>query len=357
MPRFLIPARDSRHRIACFALYRALLKEAPSIKLPDNLVRAWGPGNPIKHLVRRTFRRNIADTSPRLVYSALKVGYQMLALLRAASPPTQIWARNLNHESIITYLRARLKERNATLEAKERHPPNSRNPARQSSAPRPETVPLLVNVTPAPTPENPNPKTVYATPHRPRPASELGGTGRRQVPRLDLAQDFPFLRIKKPQPPILSRVLTQKILRRVKRFDALGAFWEETAPDAEFEDAWDREVALRLGQGYSDVRGGNTYKSTIMEHAIDHLHVKLNEERFDAVARADAMRNLIEEETMLAEQEKVQRIREKRAAKRERKEGGTDTKTKTDQSQSEGWEKLVAASQGERKSRPVMFME
>ncbi|KAI0899019.1 hypothetical protein F4806DRAFT_322469 [Annulohypoxylon nitens] len=367
-PSFLIPARNSRHRIACIALYRALLKQAPAIQLPDNLVQAWGPGNPIKHLIRRAFRRNIADTSPRIVFPALKAGYQMLALLKSASPPSLQWARNLNHESVITFLRARLKERNRTLEAKELHPPNSRNPPKRTSAPRKETIPLLVDVTPAPTPENPRPTPVYATPSRPRPASELGGSGRRQIPRLDMASDLPFLRIKKPQPPILSRVLTQKIKKRVLRYDTLGEFWDYSLPDAELEDMWEQEVNALLKKNrmvYStdNDKFAETFQYTTKRHGIDFLHNKLNDERLHQVARADAMRRLIEEETALAEQEKAQRIREKRAAQRQRRaareEGAMEDNT--EEPSGEGWDKLVAASKApkekERKSTPVQHLE
>ncbi|KAI1092065.1 hypothetical protein F5B19DRAFT_238788 [Rostrohypoxylon terebratum] len=367
-PSFLIPARNSRHRIACFALYRALLKQVPSVQLPDNLVRAWGPGNPIKHLIRRAFRRNITDTSPRIVFPALKAGYQMLALLKAASPPSVQWARNLNHESIITFLRARLKERNKTLEAKELHPPNSRNPPKPSTAPRKETIPLLVNVTPAPTPENPKPNPVYATPSRPRPASELGGSGRRHIPRLDMASDLPFLRTKKPQPPVLSRVLTQKIKKRVLRYDTVGEFWDYSMPEAELEDMWEKDVSALLKKhqvadpGEND-RPSERFQSTLKRHGIDYILGKLNEERLDAVARADAMRRLIEEETALAEQEKKERLREKRRAQRERRAAreGAATEGNAVEPSGDEWDKLVAASktpkEEERKSTPVQYLE
>ncbi|KAI0887749.1 uncharacterized protein GGS22DRAFT_154162 [Annulohypoxylon maeteangense] len=382
MPKFLIPARDSRHRTACFALYRALLKEAPNVPLPDQLREAWGPGNPIKHLIRRAFRRNRADTSPRIVFPALKAGYQMLALLKASSPPTLQWARNLNHESIITFLRSRLRERNLSLEAKALHPPNSRNPPKITSAPKKETVPLLVNVTPEPTPDNPHPTPVYTTPNRPRPLEELGGSGKRHIPRLDMASDIPFLRIKKPQPPVLNRVLTQKIKKRVERYDSLGNYWDEMLPDAELEDAWEKDVGAMLkthrmtrpnGGGneiisdtpeidaiFSDFSSGNTFGNTTKRHAIDYLHNKLNEERLHEIARADAMRKLIEEETALAEQEKVQRIRKKRAMKQESKLARAEGRT--DESSSDQWDKLVAASEAakrlrERESRPAQFLE
>ncbi|OTB09352.1 hypothetical protein M426DRAFT_18002 [Hypoxylon sp. CI-4A] len=335
MPSFFIPARNSRHRIACFALYKALLQQASRIPLPDDLATAWGPVNPIKSLTRRAFRRNRNDTSPRLVYPALKAGYQILALLRsaaaAATPPSSPSANpSDDYNSIITFLRARLAERSRTLAAKEEHPPNSRTPRKPSTAPRPDAVPLLVNVTPAPTPANPNPKPVYATPSRPRPAAELGGSGRRKIPKLDMASDFPLLRLSKPQPGLLSRVLTQKIRRRVARAGSIHSFHEERLPNAELEDAWERSVRALLleeknagtrdeaGRIRDEHRDGNTFRQTVWVHGVVHTGKVLTEERAHQVARADAMRNLIAEETRLAEEEKAQRAVERRVRWEER---------------------------------------
>lgn len=260
----------------------------------------------------------------------------------AASSPSST-SPNADHASILNFLRDRLAERNRSLAAKEIHPPHSRNPPKPSSAPRPGAIPLLVNVTPEPTPENPDPKPVYATPSRPRPASELGGTGRRKIPKMDMASDFPIIRITKPQPPQLSRVLIQKIRKRVARTESVQTAWEEAIPDAELEDEWEKSMADLLEQesrARSNGRGGNgdrnrgrrgmdnlsaearvirndyrtqdTFRQTIWLYSIQHVQNLLTKEREDQIARADAMRNLIEEETKLAEQEKAQRALERR---------------------------------------------
>lgn len=306
--------------------------------------------NPIKHLIRRTFLRNRNDTSPRLVFPALKAGYQILALLRSAathssSSPSSVPTPNADYASVVSFLRARLDERDRSLEAKKLHPPNSRNPPKPTSAPRPGAVPLLVNVTPAPTRQNPDPKPVYATPSRPRPLSELGGTGRRKIPRLDMASDYPFLRLAKPQSPVLNRVLTQKIRKRVARTGSVKYLYDEVLPDGELEDDWDRSVAALMeaqqqqqqqrgprtweeeggaadarrradgGEAQAirrELRTGNTFRQTVFEHGVMHVQHVLSRERADSVARADAMRRLIEEETALAEQERAQRAAERR---------------------------------------------
>ncbi|KAI0133868.1 hypothetical protein BJ170DRAFT_177424 [Xylariales sp. AK1849] len=336
---FFIPAQDSRHRTACLALYRALLALTPKISLPVSLSTAWGPKrDPIAHLIWRAFVRNRPDTSPRLVYPALRAGYRMLdTLSRAADPESPEYA------SILSFLQERLKEREHTLAMKKIHPLNSRNPPKPSSAPNPKSVPLLVRTTPAPTSQNPNPKVSYAAAQRPRPRSDLPPGGRRHVPVLDMASDFPILRISKPQPRILSRVLTQKIRKRTERQAVLTRMYEEGLSEAEEEDAWERRIVRLLKQEVLEkgarkrrIDGGGSegrkfevehrelddstavaatnsgYQQTIWRHGISAIMDMLAKEREDSVARADAMRALVAEESALAQQEKKERAEERR---------------------------------------------
>lgn len=323
---------------------------APKVPLPPDLATAFGTKrNPVAHHVRTAFRRNRADTSPRLVYPALQAGYRMLALLsRAAATatttttqqaPASTTSSSPEHAAIESFLRARLAERNATLAAKEVHPPNSRNPLPPTSAPREGTRPLLVKISPPATPSNPFPVPEYATPHRPLPQSELGSTGstqgqeeeeeeddderrppgrwppRRQIPRLEMAGDFPFLRLTKPQPALLSRVLHQKNKKRVERIAAWTQFKEEDMLDAQEEDAWERTLARNPQyslEGCDHGRPDETYEATVRQHGLQHLSDVLNQEREDSVARADAMRDLIRAETALRDQEEEARRLERR---------------------------------------------
>ncbi|GAW14151.1 hypothetical protein ANO14919_035450 [Xylariales sp. No.14919] len=329
--RVLIPARNSRHRIACLALYRALLRLATQVSLPDNLATGWGAGeNPIAIHIQRAFRRNVADTSPRIVYPSLGAGYRMLSVLRGAatSPSSE------HHRSITTFLESRLEERQRSLA--NRPPPRSSSYNPKSTATHPDTLPLLTKVSPPPNPSDPESRPVYAIPHRPRPQSELGGTGRRKIPRLDLANDFPFLRLTKPQPAILSRVLGQKVSRRAKRGEAVGVLKDEAIPDAVLEDEWDATIAqlqreengslLQNGKwgkprgiepeqrrrGRHDVGAEIPYAHTVRQGMKEMLD-SLTRERADQIARAEAMRQLIIREKSLAAQEKAQRAAEKRA--------------------------------------------
>lgn len=69
------PSRITRHRFACLALYRALLRSARdidiSVKAPEDI------NNPIRWLIRGQFRRNRKDANPRFVYSSLTAGYKV----------------------------------------------------------------------------------------------------------------------------------------------------------------------------------------------------------------------------------------------------------------------------------------
>ncbi|KAI8964514.1 hypothetical protein F5Y11DRAFT_345449 [Daldinia sp. FL1419] len=335
---------DIRHELG-FALYRALLRQAPLIPLPDDLATSRGPVHPIKHLIRRAFRRNTSITSPRLVYPALKAGYQILSLLQSATS-SSLTSPNADHSSVLSFLRDRLDERNRSLAAKAIHPPYSRTPPKPSSRPWPTAEPLLVDVTPAPTARNPNPKPVYDIPSRPRPASELGGSGRRHVPHIDMASDIPFLRIKKPQPAYLSHILRSRVRKRAQRLDIVQSLYENEIPEAELEDEWEKMMGTMLSnQGQSverrvegnrpswvenknngssnkirfnkelaeaaairsDLQNNETYRQTIYMQGIMYTQDVLNREREHQVARADAMRRLIMEEAELAKQEKAER--------------------------------------------------
>lgn len=256
-------------------------------------------------------------------------------LLDAATNPT-----STHHATITAFLETRLAERQRSLSLR-REPAKPTKPRRPPAVPRPGTIPLLVNVTPPPSPADPDPAPVYATPSRPRPQSELGGTGRRKVPRLDMAGDLPFLRLTKPQPPLLSRVLGQKIKRRAERMRDVMAFTDEALPEAQLEDQWDRAMAglvreekgaaslsppRRLWQqnvgpdwqdrhdvGAGSGRDERSHAFALYQHGVVPLFSALSRERTDSVARADAMRRLIHQEKDLAAREKAQRAADKRA--------------------------------------------
>ncbi|KAI1322857.1 hypothetical protein F5Y16DRAFT_385391 [Xylariaceae sp. FL0255] len=246
--KFLVPARHSRHRTACLALYRALLRLAPQIPLPHDLATGWGEKvtNPIAQQISRAFRRNLGDTSPRIIYPALVAGYNMLSVLKIASTTPE----SEHYASIISFLRDRLAERYRSRAAWVPPPPKPQ--------PRENAQPLLVKVTPEPTRFNPQPQPEYIAPRRPRLQSQLGGSGKRQIPKIEVANgDFPFLRFSKPSPTgEFARVIRQLVNKRIDRTRKILAMYEDI-DDYELEDEWEVYVAEQLWREQNEKEGKN----------------------------------------------------------------------------------------------------
>lgn len=72
-----IPARDSRHRAAVLALYRALAKSAAKVTLPERTGDFSRDSQPLRVILRQRFERNSIDISPRLVFAAMTAGYKV----------------------------------------------------------------------------------------------------------------------------------------------------------------------------------------------------------------------------------------------------------------------------------------
>ncbi|KAL2194369.1 hypothetical protein P885DRAFT_43095 [Corynascus similis CBS 632.67] len=299
MPSFFVPARSSRHRIACLSLYRSLVRQCLRVPLPDELSTAspLGPANPIRTLIRNGFHRNKRDTSPRLIVSALKNGYRFLTLLsRAADTSTP------EHASVLKFLRENearvlaVKAKAAKAAAK-----------RISTAPIPGRTPIITKVSADGEPP------VYAPTGPPRPLSSFKG-GVRKPPTMAAATAVPFLRLKKPQPRFLERVIRQKVERRAKKGIRIMEMQSEGMQDANDEDVWERLVAKMLAENRQvgeEVNNNRerTYRETLWE-AVTLTMESLNREREDSVARGKAMWQIV-----LAEQEMALKEEQERLAK------------------------------------------
>lgn len=263
------------------------------------------------------------------------------------------------YASILVFLRKRLAQRDNVLFQKDIHPPHSKNPPKPSSGPSPDSTPLLVNTTPAPTRENPNPRPTYAAVARPRPLSELPPGKKRKIPKFDMARDYPILRFDKPQPSILNRVLTQKNATRTKRLDLVRDWNDDDTTiinmaDCVEEDHWEdlliealddefikpvlrsrsrgkkhellveREGQERFLRALDETeawlvehnqsnRHDATYKRALEVYGVDWVFNTLTRDREDAVARANTMRRIIAEEKELAAMEKKQNQAQRKA--------------------------------------------
>ncbi|KAL1881343.1 hypothetical protein Daus18300_001196 [Diaporthe australafricana] len=330
MPSFFIPARDTRHRIACFALYRALLRQVPRVSLPAELTSRPGWINPIRYLIQAGFRRNKNDTSARLVTSALQSGYRFLTLLNRAHDPS-----TPQHNEILAFLRERQSNFPPPRPPPPPPPPSIGPDAEQqednkNSTARPSYVPLLTKVS------APGEKPVYKSTVRPLPLSELSG-GVRKVPVLEQATSgHTFLRVGKPQSPFLGSFLHRKGKRRQERITLVRELQDEYLVQARDEDRWEAGLeALAREEGVGRLAGYGAegrvdpavdwglYEFSV-RLAAKHVGDGLTGEAEDMLARASAMLDIIDEEKKLAELEAKHRERLKKRAratrKRERKE-------------------------------------
>ena len=121
---------------------------------------------------------------------------------------------------------------------------------------------------------------------------------------------MPFLRIKKPQSPFLSRIIRDTINTRERRL-AVAERLDSEALVAEDEDEWDRILHQHFGLDHA---GEQTWKHEV-EQASDKVHqiqVEAMKKRINLSAKMFA---IVEQEKALAEEEK-QRLRDEKHKRR-----------------------------------------
>jgi len=166
---------------------------------------------------------------------------------------------------------------------------------------------------------------------RPRPLEQL--SGRRHVPVLFNANHIPVLRIKKPQPPSLSRLIRQRVLQRQSRHDRRWRLSSEKEL-AKHEDEWDRLVAdevraiesqtlMQSGAGSSAMPKARepTWTSAIST-AVREVQHQIDGEREKNRAMAEKMQAIVDKEKELHEAERVDQLKARRQM-RWRKVDGT----------------------------------
>lgn len=212
-----MPRLSGIHRFACLALYRALLRQCA--KLPTTALDA-----DVKILVQQKFHRYRNLQSPSQTSNALKAGYEALDLLHSASQGHRNDVDRIT--TLISHSRS-MKQENASMQRAltAARPPKPLSPKQRkkeeakrfqaSTAGRhPDAAPIL---------------------SRPRPVVR----GRRRVPVLVSARGIPFLRIKKPQPMVLSGVIRSKLETRWRRVEHREMLNTELL-FARDEDMWDK---------------------------------------------------------------------------------------------------------------------
>ncbi|XP_014554632.1 hypothetical protein COCVIDRAFT_28336 [Bipolaris victoriae FI3] len=226
MPRFLEPKKSTQHRIAAIALYRALLLRCSSTPIPDD------DRVSLRNAVRNKFRRNRKIQSPYQLGLSFKAGYETLDHLDAST------AGDAASTSILTQMVAQLPR------ALIRAPPMRRTEDASSKEPK-ERLACL-----------PPEKAVLNV----RPYAKTSGP--RHVPIMSSANGIPFLRLTKPQPPALSRVLRQRLQRKIQLFDTkvlLSNWW---LPMCQQEDEWDALISAQLETREDDVKWADAIRQS-----------------------------------------------------------------------------------------------
>lgn len=151
---------------------------------------------------------------------------------------------------------------------------------------------------------------------RPRPVV----SGRRRVPVLVNARGIPFLRIKKPQPQNLSRVIRNKLGRRwgwIERRDRL----EIEKLFAKDEDYWDSLVGDKESPSWADA---------VVESIRDVL-TKISESDKKVKELAEKMWNIVLAEKELAEKEEAERKRRESEERQRQEATVADSKSPSDE--------------------------
>ncbi|KAG8423429.1 hypothetical protein J3458_000329 [Metarhizium acridum] len=209
-----IPARNSRHRIAALSLYRALLRSTRKIDVPQDAQRP--ARDAMTQAVKKAFVRNRAYTSYRLVYASMAAGYKLLSLLLTAQK------RGCpEHTQLIEHLRLR-----GDLTPSHSKPKHTARRHRE---------PFLKKVA------------GHDAGHPVYKPTYIPHTFRHRLPSVSATADGqPFLRLKKPQPKALSRMIGRKGRIFAKKIRKLVEADGELRWDAAQEDRWDELMAKQM---------------------------------------------------------------------------------------------------------------
>ncbi|KAL8754843.1 MAG: hypothetical protein Q9184_004987 [Pyrenodesmia sp. 2 TL-2023] len=272
MPNLSTPIKSGVHRAACFALYRALLRQSRQV-LPLE------PARHFKKFTKDAFRANSKARRHEQIRTALCVGYGALGdlALKRSDIIEQLWKLSQYLETE-RELRGR-KEARIEKSALVKGPSGKKGPGSGRRRPYPGAKPVLDGL-PPPLPGN------Y-----------------RHVPTLVNANHIPFLRLKKPQSPFLSYFIRKKNVEREKRIDSIQALEDQLALAAA-EDQWDR-ILLEHHQ-ISDEGNEVPWTSAVREALVNVKRVH----HTNAVKRmrtAQRMFDILQEQKQLADQERLDR--------------------------------------------------
>ncbi|KAF2461058.1 hypothetical protein BDY21DRAFT_315015 [Lineolata rhizophorae] len=268
--KYRAPKFVGAHRVAAIGLFRALLSQCRATPFPA------GERALLQNIVRNSFRRRRELQSPRLLGNAFSAGYRALDLLDKAAA---------GDAASISHLQALF----------------PRAPSHLTRAPRPKPPARK-----GPSPPPPGQKLLEV---RPRPTV----SGIRHVPRYVRANRFPMLRVKKPQPKVLSGMIRNRLKALQRWTEQMDAINMDQVPAAQLEDRWELDMdALRGVSPPSDAeKAENDASFTDAENesmsTIAHRLIRLRKKSRDNAVR---MLDIVEQEKALAKKEREERRRE-----------------------------------------------
>ncbi|KAI9674791.1 MAG: hypothetical protein M1817_001695 [Caeruleum heppii] len=297
-----------------FALYRALVSKCPYAPIPPAQRQS------LRALIKKSFWRNrYVQSSSRLI-PALQAGYEV-------GTPQQHGPELLADSTI---------QANELLESAISGSSGSTSAilkllARLDIPELPKDPPLPAKSTDSstrPASRQPQPRqTIASKLDRSYPTP----TGRRSIPILVNANGNPMIRLKKPQPHTLSRVLRYKVKQKNRRFHWLEVLEEQLA-SAILEQVWDEQLVALAGltpsfpapsmsgrdrQANTALRGEPTWPAAV-EQSMQKINNDLRMEQIAKSARAAQKQAVVERAMSLAAKAKADRRVQKTAERRAR---------------------------------------
>ncbi|KAL2692314.1 hypothetical protein Neosp_002720 [[Neocosmospora] mangrovei] len=214
----------------------------------------------------------------------MAAGYKFLTLLTRGQTTD-----NPEHAQITQYLRQR-NEASALSRSKAPPPPTRR-----------QNPPLLTKISPPDAPPEYQPTV--------RPLPKTAFVGERKVPTIaNTSGGQVFLRIKKPQPRVLSRAVGRRSNLFRSDLLALLDIEEENLGSADEEDRWESRINKQLAaEGFEDkvIRDGTLGSYRWSEQlSKSWFESQLDRRWSDWVARGKAVNELVQQEKALAKAEK-----------------------------------------------------
>jgi len=113
------------------------------------------------------------------------------------------------------------------------------------------------------------------------------------------ANGVPYLRVTKPQPPALSRILNQRLDKKIAIFDKKVMLLNYWLPMARQEDEWDALVNNRAGRRMDDFDNGAKWSDAVMLSARENHDAHEKDQAKDRYL-ITRMQRIVDLETELA---------------------------------------------------------